>query len=239
MSEPPRTGRSARSRRTRRIVIAAIVAMTLIVAIAFSLDDLSEWDRVRFVQFGIIIVAMAARAIASRRSFPRIGAQVGFWLAIAAALALFYTYRTEISGVWARLSETIVPGHGVETAPGVLRFSADENGQFGIEAEVNGQPVRFIVDTGATGIVLTKRDAARAGIDQDGLNYAGQFSTANGTVQAAPVTLDRLQVGPIDARNVPAWVNGGELDHSLLGMSFLRSLGRIEIDGTTLTLTTR
>ena len=97
-------------------------------------------------------------------------------------------------------------------------------------------PYQFLVDTGASGIALSRRDAERLGFDDSKLNYDTPFSTANGMTRGARITLDALQVGPLTAHGVHAWVNEGDLDQSLLGMSYLSTLGRVEIKGDTLTL---
>ena len=94
----------------------------------------------------------------------------------------------------------------------------------------------FIVDTGATQVVLSQRDAKRIGLDPDGLRYSGMARTANGTVRTAPVTLDRVGLEGMIDRNVSAVVNEGAMDGSLLGMSYLRRFGRIEIAGNQLVL---
>ncbi|MEY4981905.1 MAG: hypothetical protein RIR62_171, partial [Pseudomonadota bacterium] len=96
--------------------------------------------------------------------------------------------------------------------------------------EINGTPVRFVADTGATNMVLTRADAARLGIDPDGLVYLGEARTANGTVRTARVELPLVQLGPYRDEDFPAWVNDAEMFGSLLGMDYLR-LYRVEIDG--------
>ena len=89
----------------------------------------------------------------------------------------------------------------------------------------------LIFNTGASGIALTKRDAERISLDSAHLDYTLLFSTANGTVRAAPLKLDSLQIGPVDAPSAPAAVDEGDLDMSLLGMSYLSTLGQLEIKG--------
>jgi aspartyl protease family protein len=118
----------------------------------------------------------------------------------------------------------------------MMRFQADDGGQFIVDATVNGKGVRFLIDTGASGIALSRRDAERLGFDDSKLNYDMPFSTANGMTRGARITLDSLQVGPLTAHGVRAWVNEGDLNQSLLGMSYLSTLGRVEIRGDTLTL---
>ena len=118
----------------------------------------------------------------------------------------------------------------------MMRFTADDTGQFAIDATVNGVAVHFLMDTGASGIALSRRDADRLGFDPKALRYSDIVSTANGMTRAAPVMLDSIQIGPLSAESVHAWVNQGDLDQSLLGMSYLSTLGRIEIKGDTLIL---
>lgn len=103
------------------------------------------------------------------------------------------------------------------------------NGHFNLTAELNGAPVRFVVDTGATDIVLTQEDARRVGLDPDGLVYAGIAATANGTVRTAFARVDEMVLGPVAITDVGVSVNEGELFSSLLGMSFLNRFERIEI----------
>ena len=89
--------------------------------------------------------------------------------------------------------------------------------------------VDFVVDTGATDIVLTRADAARVGIDPATLRYDGRASTANGIVRSARVRLDSFRLGGVLDRDVTAVVNEGEMETSLLGMRYLQRFERLEI----------
>jgi aspartyl protease family protein len=109
------------------------------------------------------------------------------------------------------------------------------DGHFYVTADVNGESIRFVVDTGASDIVLTQADATRAGFDVTELSYFGQARTANGLVDTAPVTLDSVGFGGFLDEGVSAVVNAGDLDTSLLGMSYL-SRYRITLSGETMTL---
>lgn len=111
------------------------------------------------------------------------------------------------------------------------------DGHFYLTLEVNGTPTRFVVDTGATAIVLKKKDAKRAGLPVDTLPYNGIARTANGEVRTARVTLQTLALKEFTDQNVPASVNGGGLDVSLLGMQYLSRFSSIEIKNDTLILT--
>jgi aspartyl protease family protein len=116
----------------------------------------------------------------------------------------------------------------------VIPRSAD--GHYWLEAEVNGGTVRFLVDTGASHVVLTPEDAQAAGIYPAHSDFTAVYQTANGPAAAAPVILDRVEVGGIEVRGVPAAVNGAPMRQSLLGMSFLQRLSSFEVAGDRLIL---
>ncbi len=103
------------------------------------------------------------------------------------------------------------------------------DGHFHMTLTLDGTPVRFVVDTGATDIVLSKQDAERIGLDPDQLIFSGIAGTANGTVRTAFARVDMIELGPVQFQNVGISVNGGDLDQSLLGMAFLNRFERIEI----------
>ena len=108
---------------------------------------------------------------------------------------------------------------------------------FATRAEVNGEPLQFIVDTGASTVVLTQDDAARAGFDTDRLRYIVPVMTANGRTQAAPVRIERMSVGDIERTDIAALVaEEGQLFENLLGMNFLDTLAGFEVTGDRLVL---
>ncbi len=193
-----------------------------------------EWARIGMSLF--VIVMVAARLSMSRRSLSLMAKQALALAAIGLALIVGYSYRDDLNEVFGRAAGTMIPSRGVRSGPGVMRFSADDSGQFFVDATVDEVPIRFLIDTGASGIALSRADALHLGFDPAQLRYTARFSTANGTTRAAPVTLRDLRIGPFDATDVPAWVNEGDLDQSLLGMSYLTKLGRVEIRGDTMTL---
>ena len=111
------------------------------------------------------------------------------------------------------------------------------DGSFVVPARVNDRELRFIFDTGATTVVLTAESAGAIGFDPSSLVYVVPVFTANGRNLAAPVTLDRLSVGPITERRVRALVaRPGVLRENLLGMTFLERLPSYEVRGNRLIL---
>lgn len=112
-----------------------------------------------------------------------------------------------------------------------LLIRANGAGHFLIDADVERAKIRFLVDTGATMVVLSPEDARRAGLSEDRLNFSREVSTANGNVRVAPVTLRKFKVGQIVLRDVEAVVNSAPMRVSLLGMSFLRRLDGWQVKG--------
>jgi aspartyl protease family protein len=103
-------------------------------------------------------------------------------------------------------------------------LAADPRGHFFAEATVNGQPVRFVVDTGASTVVLSGSDATRLGIDWR-TGRSGRMQTANGTTTGYLVKLQTVRVGGIELQNVDGVVvEQGLGGFGLLGMSFLNRL---------------
>ena len=103
-----------------------------------------------------------------------------------------------------------------------------KDGHFWAEGEVNGAPVRFLVDTGATVVALTPADAERLGFDLDRLNYVSGVMTAGGRTRAAAVRLDSVEVAGARLEDVDALVIEKGLDASLLGMSYLGRLSSFQ-----------
>lgn len=162
-----------------------------------------------------------------------------FWLVLVAGLALGYTYRFELQAIADRLIGEFLPGHPVPrpgTAASVEIVRAP-GGEFTVRADVNGRRIPMLIDTGATSVVLTQEAAKTAGLPVDLLKYDVPIETAKGRGRAASVTLDRLAVGNIVERRVPALVSEpGDLKTSLLGMSFLNRLESFEVRGSRIVL---
>ncbi|MCB5197980.1 TIGR02281 family clan AA aspartic protease [Loktanella sp. TSTF-M6] len=139
-------------------------------------------------------------------------------------------------GLWGDISRDVLPRQSV-TSGGDIVLPQQADGHYYIRLDVNDVPVDFVIDTGASQIVLSQQDAQRIGLDPDTLRYLGSASTANGIVQTAPVTLDLVTLGDVTETRVPAVVNGGDMFGSLLGMSYLSRFSNIQIRDGELVLT--
>ncbi len=111
-----------------------------------------------------------------------------------------------------------------------------EDGQFWTEARVNSTTVKFLVDTGASVVALTPEDALKAGFQPRGLTYNTPVNTAAGQIMAASIELKVITVGGVTVRDVRGIVIPEGLSHSLLGMSFLGELQKVEASKSALIL---
>ncbi|MBA98623.1 MAG: TIGR02281 family clan AA aspartic protease [Sulfitobacter sp.] len=149
--------------------------------------------------------------------------QIAVWGMIFVGVAAGY-------GLWGDITRNSgVPRQSYETGTGAVTIPRSADGHYYLTALVNGEAIRFVVDTGASDMVLTRQDAERAGLSPDTLNYLGRATTANGEVRTAYVRLSEVQLGEVRDFDVPAVVNDGEMPQSLLGMGYLQRWGRIEI----------
>ncbi|MBX4870783.1 TIGR02281 family clan AA aspartic protease [Rhizobium bangladeshense] len=188
----------------------------------------------RFIYLLPIALMLSAGVWASRRSVGETMRQMMIWLVIILALVTVYLYRQEALGVGNRVLAGLLPGRAVVvmTSEGGEEIILHKllNGHFEAEVNVNGQTVKMLVDTGASMVALSHEDAERIGIDLTRLTYSMTVMTANGRTRAAPITLDQVSIGPIVRNNLAATVaEDGRLDQSLLGMSFLETLGSLQM----------
>ena len=146
-------------------------------------------------------------------------------------LVVGYSYRFELRTAADQVIAELMPGHvaGHGRNAEVVRA---RRGDFAVAAHINGVKVAMVIDTGATAVVLSQEAARAAGLPIEVLDYTVKLDTAKGRTRAAPVTLDRLAVGNLTERQVPALVvQHGQLHNNLLGMSFLNRLESWEVHG--------
>jgi aspartyl protease family protein len=184
----------------------------------------------RLIYLGLLLLFVVGLFFwGQRRTLGRSLRDLMVWGLIFALAVIVYGFRDV-------LREELLPAAMVASGDEIdLRRASD--GHFHATLEVNGVRVRFMVDTGASDMVLSQRDAARVGIDPDGLAYLGTARTANGTVPTATVRLGLVKLGNLTDTDVRASVTKGGLESSLLGMSYLDRFSSIAITGDTMRLT--
>ena len=213
------------------------IALSLAVLIATSGDHDAIANLLRhdvgslLLKVAVVVFAGGLVLVLFRERLSQALEAMLFWAVLGLLLVVGYTYRFELRDagdrVMAQLMPGYVAGHGrdVEVVRG-------RGGDFAVAAHINGARVPLVLDTGASSVVLTQDAAKAAGLPLEVLDYTVNVDTANGRTRAAPITLDRLTVGGLTERAVPALiVQAGQLKNSLLGMTFLNRLASWEVRG--------
>jgi aspartyl protease family protein len=219
------------------VFLGATVALVFVLEQAFpgTLDDPDT--RMELIYRVGWIALVGSSVLAFARANPRSALRYGaIWVAIFLGVAGLFSFKNDAAFIGQRIMGALSPTHGVAHDDGTLSFDAGPDGHFRIQARVNGGRVTFMVDTGATDVVLAPNDARRIGIDPASLVFDQFAETANGTVSGAAIRLDSLVVGSIEMNGLPATVNGADMSESLLGMEFLNRLRGWRVENGVLTL---
>lgn len=158
--------------------------------------------------------------------------EAALWVVVAGAGVGSFLYIDAMDWALPQLAalERTAPAEAPAARPSAVEIRADAYGHFVTPAAVNGRSVDVMVDTGASVVALTQDDAERIGIRVRPSDFTQRVATANGHAKVAPVQLDTVAVGDVVVRNVSAVVaERGRLETTLLGMTFLSRVGRVEM----------
>jgi aspartyl protease family protein len=165
------------------------------------------------------VLTFAALAVAAGIIVPRYAAQMQSGGAASGSL----------SSTTMMTAHPVSPANAAPSNSRSVVISPGSNGHFQVEGRVDGRRLDFMVDTGASVIALTERDAASLGIHPAANEYTAMVRTANGNVRAAPIELNMVEIDDLMLHNVAAMVMPeGALSDNLLGLSFLSRLRRFE-----------
>lgn len=156
------------------------------------------------------------------------------WVLIFGAAFVIFTLKDEFLALGNRV--LVETRGGVEqTAGGEVRIRQAPDGHFWVTAELNGEPVRFLVDSGATTTSISRGTAERAGIEPGG-GFQAMVQTANGVVMVDRGRAESLKVGSIERDDVAVHISDAFGDMNVIGMNFLSSLSGWSVEGRTLVL---
>jgi aspartyl protease family protein len=222
--------------RTLTWILLAVLAIALLAAAAQHNPDLwrdfipTNFDGIENKTMALVLAGILALALFNRHFSNALKSAI-IWALIALVLVVGYAYRFELRDVTQRILAELMPGRPA-TLGRTVEIARSAGGSFSVSASVNGARIAMVLDTGASAVVLTQEAAKAAGLPLEVLNYSISVETANGRTRAAPVTLDRVSIGGITERSVPALIaQPGQLRSNLLGMSFLNRLESWEVRG--------
>ena len=173
--------------------------------------------------WGVVCILLLVSSLAARRLPLRYVAKAGLaWVAIFASLFAIFSFRFEFIGIWERVKADISGTGGQSVSSEAIELRRQDDGHYWLMVGINGKPVRFMVDSGATMTAINATTAKEVGVEADG--YPIILSTANGRVAAKRANVQSLTVGPHRIENHPVVVSERFGDVNVLGMNFLNSL---------------
>jgi aspartyl protease family protein len=212
-------------------LLAGTGALFLLLA-WFLPADRGDMDGIQALRlFGALALVSSGLLRVRRIDLGATARTVVGWASIFLLAVTAYALRDDALGVALKVRSALLPGRAATESARTVVIGRGDAGAFYVVGQVNGAPVRFIVDTGATDIVLSPDDARRAGLDPAGLAYSRPSETANGVGFSAAAAAASLAVGPIRLTDVPVEINKAPMDASLLGQSFLSRLESYEVRG--------
>ena len=156
------------------------------------------------------------------------------WVLIFGAAFIVFTLKDEFMALGNRL--LLETRGGVEqTAQGEIRIRQASDGHFWVTAEVNGEPVRFLIDSGATTTSLSRETARRVGIEPSSA-FQAMVQTANGVVMVDRGRAETIRIGSIARENVAVHISDAFGDLNVIGMNFLSTLSGWSVEGRSLVL---
>lgn len=194
-------------------------------------DGLDQWDRGQAVYLiALLLFILLSSAVVRRNGVGKTLSMLLVWLVVIGVVAFAANRRDQLLSLLGEQEPVIMAdGEGV-------RLTARDDGHFWVRAKVNGETVLFLIDTGASDIVLSQAAAKRVGIETGDLSFDRPAMTANGMVRGAAVKLRTIEIGGILRSDMSATVTEGPLATNLLGMRYMRTLKGWRVDGPVLTL---
>ncbi|MDP8993627.1 MAG: retroviral-like aspartic protease family protein [Pseudomonadota bacterium] len=157
------------------------------------------------------------------------------WVLIFGAAFIVFTLKNDFIALWERVVLETRGGVIQEQAGDELRVRQSPDGHFWVNAELNGEPVRFLIDSGATTTSISAAVAERVGI-RPSSGFPAMVRTANGIVAVQRGRADSLRVGTIERRDVAVHISEAFGDMNVIGMNFLSTLSSWGVEGRTLIL---
>lgn len=187
-------------------------------------NDLSQ------IVYLVILILIMSYGMINRKemSLKKIVKYFLIWSLIGLIIIALYAYRFEFNNFKERISGEINPTSAQLNQQGQLIINISDDSHFYVKILINKKPILFMVDTGASDIVLNLQDALKIGVNPKNLIFNRQFQTANGRVLGASIILKEVEISGIKFKDVKASVTNGEMGVNLLGMSFLRRFGKYE-----------
>ncbi len=182
--------------------------------------------------FGLMCLVLVASSLFSRRiSMGQIARMIFLWIGIFAFLFVIFAFRPEFISIWERVKSDISGTSNQSVQGREIILTRRDDGHFWLQADVNGQNIEFLVDSGASGISMGVNDADLANIEYDLEGYPVLMNTANGTSKSYRAEIRTLKAESIKYEDVDIFISPALGNINLLGMSFLNRLQSWRVEG--------
>jgi aspartyl protease family protein len=187
--------------------------------------------------WGVVCILLLLSSLAARRLPLGYIAKAAFaWIAIFAALFAIFSFRFEFKAVWERVKADISGTAGQSVRAGEITIRRQDDGHYWLQLGVNGKPVRFMIDSGATTTAVNANTARETGIEVGANGYPVFLNTANGSVAAQRGIIQSLKIGTHEIGQHNVVVSESFGDTNVLGMNFLDSMQSWKVEADVMTL---
>jgi aspartyl protease family protein len=185
-----------------------------------------EWSNVIYILILIVLLIMGF----SRKDLPikKVFEFTGLWIVFALVALVLYSYRFEIIEIKDRVLSDLFPAKAINKNQEQLILNIAQDGHYYLNVKIKNNEVRFMIDTGASDVVIDEKIALKLGYDLKKINYNKVFQTANGQSYGASISFDEVDVSGVKFYNVQASITNSDLVIPLLGMSFLQKFYKYE-----------
>lgn len=187
--------------------------------------------------WGVVCILLLISSLAARRLPLGYIAKAGLaWVAIFAALFAIFSFRFEFISIWDRVKADISGTAGQSITGEAIELRRQDDGHYWLQVDVNGKPVRFMIDSGATITAMNANTAAEVGVEVNANGYPIILNTANGRVAAKRGLVKSLSIGSHIIEDHPVVVSENFGDTNVLGMNFLDSMQSWKVEANIMVL---
>lgn len=187
--------------------------------------------------FSLLVLLLLVSSLAARRmSFGQTARYALSWVLIFGVVIVLFSFRNEAGEVFQKVTRQLDPSEPLQSGQ-TVRILRGDDGHYSVTARVNGQAVRFLIDTGATTSTMSREAATAAGVEVSDSGFGVLVETASGTAMMRRARISELSIGEIRRNDLAILVSDDIEDLNLLGMNFLSSLSSWRVEGRELILT--
>ena len=187
--------------------------------------------------WGVVCIILLISSLGARRlPLGQVAKMALAWIAIFAALFAIFSFRFEFIQIWERMKADISGVSGQSVTGETIQVRRQDDGHYWLLVDVNNNPVRFMIDSGATTTAANANTAKDTGIKVEANGYPIILSTANGRVTAQRGTVASLKIGSHELKEHQVVVSESFGDVNVLGMNFLDSMQRWKVEANVMTL---